>query len=278
MAGVLGAGEVLRAGLDDRRQAWEFIRRFAAEWAAPLAPGDGVSRDAWRAAEQNIGAGLPAALREAYLLFGRRPDLTARQDRLVPAHELGLDDTGTVVFRVENQYCAEWGVVAADLAGVDPPVYVRDRNLGGGWEPFLARVSVACVETVLSEVLLGAGRLGNACELPGELITTVESVYEQMALPEYPLWCDRSIMVRWFFAPGKLLRMDGRGSYCWLFVRGRTLADLETICATIPGPWVSRQGTIEISDPPHVTLCKQARPPVPRRRLDGLAALSRPAG
>ena len=251
MAGGFDAGAALRAGLGDRQQAWEFIGRFAAGWVAPLAPGDGVSRDTWRAAEQHIGAELPAALREAYLLFGRRPDLTARQDRLVPPRELSFDDSGTaVVFRVENQYSAEWGVAAADLASTDPPVYVRDRSRGG-WEPFLDRVSVACVEMVLSEVLLGAGKLGNACPLPGELITVAESAYEQMALPEYPLWSDRGIMVRWFSAPGKLLRMDGRGEYCWLLARGRTLADLESICATIPGPWVSRQGIIEVSGLPH---------------------------
>jgi hypothetical protein len=95
MAGGFDAGQALRGGVGDRRQAWEFIRRFAAEWTTPLVPGDGVSRDAWRAAEDRIGAELPAALREAYLLFGRRPDLTARQDRLVPAHQLSLDESGT---------------------------------------------------------------------------------------------------------------------------------------------------------------------------------------
>jgi len=250
MAGGFDAGAALRAGLDDRRQAWEFIRRFAAGWAAPLAPGDGASLDVLRAAEQHIGAELPAALREAYLMFGRRPDLTARQDRLVPLRELGLDDSGTaVVFRVENQYCAEWGVMAADLGLADPPVYVRERGRGR-WEPFLDRVSVACVEMVLSEVLLGSWKLGNACPLPGELITVAESAYERMALPEYPLWCDRGITVRWFSAPGKLLRMDGRGPYCWLIARGSTMADLESICARIPGPWASSQGTIEVSDLP----------------------------
>jgi len=254
MAGGFDPGEALRGGLGDRRQAWEFVRRFAAEWTAPLAPGDGVSRDTWRAAEQRIGAELPAALREAYMLFGRRPDLTARQDRLVPARELSFDDSGTaVVFRVENQYCAEWGVAAADLASADPPVYVRDRRRGG-WEPLLDRVSVACVEMVLSEVLLGAGKLGNACPLSGELITVVESAYEQMALPEYRLWTSHGVTVRWFSAPGRLLRMDGHGPYCWLFVRGRTPADLDSICAAIPGPWVSAQGTIEASDlPGHLT-------------------------
>jgi hypothetical protein len=111
-------------------------------------------------------------------------------------------------------------------------------------------VSVAFVEMVLSEVLLGAGKLGNACPLPGELITVVESAYEQMALPEYPLWTGDGITVRWFSAPGRLLRMDGRGPYCQLIVRGRTRADLESICTAIRGPWVSAQGTIEASDLP----------------------------
>src|SRR5439155_23287855 len=97
MAERFDAGEALRGGLGDRWQAWEFIRRFAAGWTTPLAPGDGVSRDTWRAAEQRIGADLPAALQEAYLLFGRRPDLTARQDRLVSPHELSFDDSGTAV-------------------------------------------------------------------------------------------------------------------------------------------------------------------------------------
>jgi hypothetical protein len=133
MAGGFDAGQPLKGGVGDRRQAWEFIRRFAAEWTAPLAPGDGVSRDAWRAAEGRIGAELPAALREAYLLFGRRPDLTARQDRLVPPHQLSLDEPGTaVVFRVENQYCASWGVAISDLASDDPRYASRTGPAAAG--------------------------------------------------------------------------------------------------------------------------------------------------
>ena len=203
-------------------------------------PGDGFSRDSWLAAEQRIGAELPAALREAYLLFGRRSDLTARQDRLVPPHELALDESGsTVVFRVENQHCAAWGVALSDLGRADPPVYVQDRD--GGWEPFLDRVSVACVEMVLSEVVIGRGQSGDMCELPVELIAAVESGYEQMAVPEYRLWADRGVMVRWFSAPGKLLRLDGRGPRCWLLAAGQTLADLEAIRAAIPAPWARVQ-------------------------------------
>jgi len=94
-------------------------------------PRDALSR--WRPATGSArpNCALPSsalALRrrprcvEAYLLFGRRAGLTANQDTLQPPPKLSLDDSGTtVVFRVENQRCAAWGVAAADLASVDPP-------------------------------------------------------------------------------------------------------------------------------------------------------------
>jgi hypothetical protein len=204
MTGAFDAARALRAGLGDRRRAWAFIREFAAAWAAPLGPGDGFTDDVLWAAEQRLGMKLPAALRAAYRLFGRRADLTACQDRLLPPDRLRVDHPASViVFRVENQDCAEWGVAAGDgWNAEDPPVFVRQRG-DRRWEPFLDRVSLACAEMVLSEVLLGRWQLGDMCELSANLITRVESAYEQLAVPEYPSSYDRSITVRWFSAPGK---------------------------------------------------------------------------
>jgi hypothetical protein len=90
---------------------------------------------------------------------------------------------------------------------------------------------------VLSEVLLGRRHLGDMCALPAELISTVESAYHQLPVPEYLLWDDRGITVRFFSAPGALLRMDGRGPYCWLIAGSQTPADLKAIRAAVPGPW-----------------------------------------
>jgi hypothetical protein len=124
------------------------------------------------AAEQRLGVKLPVALREAYLLFGRRADLTACQDPLLPPDRLRVDHSGSImVFRVENQHCAEWGVATGDdWNQADPPVYVRQRD-DRRWEPFLDRVPAACVEMVLSEVLLGRRQLGDMCALPAGLRT-----------------------------------------------------------------------------------------------------------
>jgi hypothetical protein len=203
-------------------------------------PGDRVSRDAWRAAENDVGVELSAALREAYLLFGRRPDLTSRQNRLIPP-------TSSTSMSRAVSWCSGWRTRAARSGAwqwrtwpAPIPVCIRDRD-SGDWEPFLDRVSVACAEMVLNEVVIGRGHLGDMCDLPGGLIAVAESAYTQLALPEYRLWADRGITVRWFSAPGKLLRMDGRGPRGWLLAAGQTLADLDAIRAAIPGPWIRRQ-------------------------------------
>jgi hypothetical protein len=110
MAGGFDVSRAVGAGLGGRLRAREFIAGFAAAWMRPLAPGDGYSDDVLWAAGERLGVRLPEALRDAYLLFGRRADLTAGQDPLLPPDRLRMDHAAPViVFREENQDCAEWG-------------------------------------------------------------------------------------------------------------------------------------------------------------------------
>lgn len=228
-------GKAMLSGVGGRAEALRFIRAFAAEWTTPLRDGDGVDHEELHDAEQALGFELPAALREAYLLFGRRFDLTRNQDRLLPPRVLEIDESGEVlVFRHENQSVASWGIPLADIAELDPPVVMKH---GEGWQPFLDRVSLACVEMVLTEVLFGSEYLENAAELPAELISALEANYQRVNFPEYPMWSAPAESVRWFSAPGQLLRLDGAGESAWLFVRGRTADDLRRICRLIPGDW-----------------------------------------
>ena len=238
MASGFDVGRAVGAGLGDRRRVLEFIDEFAAAWTRPLAREDGYGEDVLQSVEEHLGVRLPPALREAYLVLGKRTDLTARQDPLLPPGRLRVDQAeAVIVFRRENQACAEWGVAASDPWNPeDPPAYVRqagDRK----WRPFAARMSLACAEMVLSEVLLGT-RFMAMCDASGApAAAAAESLYPRVALPEYPLWCDTAVTSRWFAAPGKLLRIDGRGPYCWLVAAGQTHDDLTSICAAVPGDW-----------------------------------------
>lgn len=148
MVGDFDAAEVMGDGISGRSEAWDFIRAFAAGWHSPLTDGDGVCRQELKQIEDQLGLSLPTALREAYLLFGRRPELFEHQDPMLPPSELFVHEDlgGVLCFRSENQGCACWGVRLRDLGEVDPPVAVQSRE---GWRPFMDKVSMACVELVL---------------------------------------------------------------------------------------------------------------------------------
>ena len=59
--------------------------------------------------------------------------------------------------------------------------------------------------------------------------------------------------------PGKLLRMDWREPHCWLIAGGQTLADLESIRATIPAPGSPCNGSARNPDNRNRTLTPRGR-------------------
>ncbi len=241
--GVLDAPDVavtLRGGVRTRSHAWEFVRWFADAWMGrPVKPEDGCTADELAAVEADLGFGLPVALSEGYALFGRRDDLTRQQDPLVGPSGLYVDEEasgGVLVFRRENQDCACWGIPLSQIGQDDPPVVVESHQ---GWIPFLDRMSVAWVELVLSETLFAADNLYDACELPDALMPDLDARHARVDLPDHPMWASEDDSpVRWYAAPGRLVRRDGLQDQSWIHARGRTIGDLAAIREELPGPWV----------------------------------------
>ncbi|WP_371099419.1 SMI1/KNR4 family protein [Streptomyces sanglieri] len=199
----------------DRQAAWRFVRAFARDWSRhPLAEADGYAPADLDAAQARLGLPLPAALREAYQLLGCRPDLTDNQDSLLAPKDLYLDaDRGVLVFRVENQSCAYWGIRVTDLDQDDPPVVVRAdlvRPTADDWAAWLGRVSVAFVEIVLSEALcadedlMGWVTPDDTC-LPENIAAT----FRRLPLPEYPI--SQQPGSRWY-AHDEIILRDDRGT------------------------------------------------------------------
>jgi hypothetical protein len=230
-------GQELAASLGSRQGAWRFIQRYAGSWLTPLTDDDGCAEVDLQAAEQRLGVRLPPAIREAYALFGRRQDLTSVQDRLLGPKQLQVDTTGDVlVYRVENQSVALWGVPLAAMAQPDPPVMVARNFEDVSWEPYLERFSLACVEMVLSESLFSApSGLSDNRELDPAEVALVEQRFARLALPNYPLWASPGGSVRWFTGPEVVL-CDFAGT--WVWVRARTTAGLDAVRAVLPGDWL----------------------------------------
>lgn len=221
----------LAAVSDGSAGAWEFIEEFAGQWRDPLRERDGWDEETLRAAERRLGVRLPAAMSEAYGLFGRRGDLTSLQDELLPPGRLAVDGE-VLVFRRENQGCTRWGVRLAALDRPDPPVVFR---LDDAWVPFLDRFSLACVEMVLSESLFADPvELGDNRDLDEPAVALLEEYFVRLSLPGYPMWTGGG-PVRWYAGADAILRADAG---TWLWVRARTGTALDAVRAVLPGDWL----------------------------------------
>src|SRR5215469_974335 len=135
--------EALASAIDTRDGVWQWIRAFAGSWLSPLTERDGCGEDELAAAERRLGHRLPAAVREAYALFGKRPDMTSNQDRLLSPGDVDLDYTEeALVFRIENQGVAEWGIQLDHVDQPDPAVDIRMSMAdwhSESWEAWLPR-------------------------------------------------------------------------------------------------------------------------------------------
>ena len=113
---------------------WADVKAFVAQWAEPIAPGDGYPPELLDITEARLGRKLPAAMREMYELLALREDLTEQQNRVISPEELEIEN-GYLVFWSENQCVCHWAVAESDLALDNPPVFMLTDSTGGIWKP-----------------------------------------------------------------------------------------------------------------------------------------------
>lgn len=213
----------LPAALHDREAAWTYVRGFAAHWGVPLGPGDGTPAADLDAAEEALGVRLPAALREAYALFGRRPDLHTNLHGLLAPEDFYLH-AGGVVFREENQGVATWGVLVTDMDAADPPVRMSVDD--GPWEPWYDAFSVCCLEIVLSE----STQAEELCDHRD--LDDGDDFGRRFTRVPLPVPGDEAAF---YAGPGVLLCDDGG----MLSVRARDPETLDRFRDDHPGPWLN---------------------------------------
>jgi hypothetical protein len=242
VASELTAALAAPAGGADRSALWRFVERFAAAWHVPLAEHDGCDDAELDTAQARLGVPLPAALREAYRLLGRRRDLTSNQDVLLAPEDLFVDPGGrALVFRVQSHALAFWGIRVGDLGQPDPPVMLTvnlaDRS-ADSWHEWLNTVSSACVEMVLSESLYCEDAVEDALVDKRELTPAdgdrLAETLTRVPLPEYPTSGVFGPGVRWF-AGGELIARDDART--WLTIRSGTPEALASARHLLPGTW-----------------------------------------
>ncbi|MFC8202063.1 SMI1/KNR4 family protein [Streptomyces sp. NPDC057298] len=230
----------LAVGVEGRRGAWEFIRGFVANWSEALGDDDGWGEADLVAAEERLGLRLPLALREAYLLLGRRRDLTSNHDVLLSPSDLYVDEAKeALVFRHENQGASSWGILLDKLVDEDPAVFIRADladKAAERWESWLERLSLCFIEIVLSESLQADGELGDfLSDFDDYGVDLLEQNCTRLPFPAYPMG-EEEHAIRWFLGHDVLLRDDDGMA---LLARGRTEAALDGIRDLLPGDWLN---------------------------------------
>ncbi|MGW9448791.1 SMI1/KNR4 family protein [Streptomyces sp. NPDC055632] len=230
-------GASLARGVEGRSGAWAFIQDFAAHWVgAALGSGDGWTEADLDAAEVRLGLQLPTALREAYVLFGRRRDLTSNHDVLLGPAELYVDDAKeALVFRHENQGAASWGILLDSLQDDDPAVSVRldlaDKS-AERWEEWLERLSLCFVEIALSESLRADEELCDFLDPDDDSLELLETNFVRLPFPAYPVGEE----TRWFLGRDVIVRDDDGAA---VLARGRTAEAVDRVRDLIPGDWLN---------------------------------------
>lgn len=99
----------------------------------PWQPGDGYDEAEIEAAEARLGFRLPSKLRNFYLAWGRRRDLTEQGYLLLEPERLVIRDH-TLLLCLGDQSIYAWGIAGKALWEADPPIMVALPGAFAGWE------------------------------------------------------------------------------------------------------------------------------------------------
>lgn len=215
----------------DALDALRLTLAFAEGWSGPLAPHDGVPLEEVRAAEDRLGIGVPAPLRDVLLHVGRRRSIVAAQDPLVQPQQWRLEEDGLLPVRQEAQGCVLWAVPVH--GGEDPPVLVRDPgDPRSSWQPYMDRLSEFLLESVVFEWSMSAEHAASR-QIEDDEIPRLRTSYGTILSP-HRSWFGPGL-IEWFAGEDVLLRLDAA---TWLWVAARTSEALRETTSRLGGDWL----------------------------------------
>jgi len=217
---------------------WAAIKQFVAQWHPPLAPEDGLLLEDIRAAESGSDVPFPLALREWYLLGGRRSDLNAALNDLLSPAQLKVRDEHLVFF-LENQAVVRWGIRVSDLGMADPPVYldndftVPPAPPAHPWILENATLSEFLLQMIMLHTLICGPAQDHLFRGWAEIDA---ATLEQMAtlFPRFnlPLWHWPRYPTQFFGTDEVLFLVDGA---LWLWVAAQSLSAWKHLEERLPG-------------------------------------------
>lgn len=117
-----------------QQENWRVLLHILQSFWPPIEPQDGVQHHEIAQTEQRIGTSLPLALCEYYKFAGKRVDFIGNEDHLLPIEQITIHQKH-LLFCVENQACAQWGIPLSHLHWDNPPVMIQSDHYPKIWLP-----------------------------------------------------------------------------------------------------------------------------------------------
>ncbi len=180
---------IIPPGVEEQRR-WSGLLSFLEEWNRSLTLTDGIPLHRVETAERRLGFRLPVALREWYLLSGKRSsNEVSKTNFLLLPEELTVSE-GVLDFYVENQFVVVWGILEDDLASDDPSVLV-----GGDWEDEYSPPRSGWIKenNSVSEFIfqmevmdtIAYAEISTTCQCDEAVADTIRQQYEPFGFPKW---------------------------------------------------------------------------------------------
>jgi hypothetical protein len=128
---------------------WEDVKRFIGEWHRPLQEGDGYSEEEVQEAEARLGVRFPEALRELYMLLGKRKDMTNSYNCLTKLEDLELIQ-GHLPFWNSHQDVTSWLITSENFGQANLAVHSASID----YREHFIEIWETATDTLTNEVLL----------------------------------------------------------------------------------------------------------------------------
>lgn len=139
-------------------------------------------------AENRLQISFPSVLKEYYRKLGKHQKLNQAQNRLVSLDRLNFDEEGVLVFYVENQYAATWGIKKEDLDESNPKVYREDHTkFGKVWELDSSSLSVFFISMGFIQSIFVFDFHANICGVENKYDKIVTENYREVEY-EFSFW------------------------------------------------------------------------------------------
>jgi hypothetical protein len=207
---------ILREMPVSREERWNVVKTFFRGWYGELDSADGCTEQSIRAAEERLKLTLPTALREWYVLAGRRTGVWSCQDHFLLPETLRAENQKLVIY-VENQGVVRWAVQLDDIANDDPPVFVTDLCDPEIWIEECSAVSIFALSQMLLSVKFSEStRYSANGQATNASLAAIAQSYERLALPDLN-WPPGPTRI--YGGQDLVIETDGE---TWIWVSGRS--------------------------------------------------------